>query len=254
MFLDLADPNVITYPSSSARWQATRRLAFEQDVKVRDPWALAFGGHEHATEEFKLLPQQLLQIARTKQPTIGNATASGFADWVYSLYRNAPSLEGMKQGSIAEGIFGPIPKIDENLGDIASSVWRLEYCGLGTHEDETASFVAPTLQILDMPLKCRPDFIYRHRHASIAVIVEAKCTSKPIPRTLWPNIWAQLWTYSKISDFNDIQRIIVLAEVWGLAEDVLVLRKVVRRDPRRKTFDSFFSEMFRIYKWHLEAT
>lgn len=94
--------------------------------------------------------------------------------------------------------------------------------------------------------------VYRHRHANHVVIVEVKTTDHPLPRSLWPNVWAQLWVYSKISGIVDASHVVVLAEVWGQLADRLFLRRLIPRNPRREPFDAYFSQLFEIYRQHRE--
>lgn len=253
MFIDEADPNLVSYPSRAALWAATRMRAFEEPVFLKDPWAQEFGGLVTPTDDFQLHPSELLRRAKHRIPEPEPPSASAFADWVYSLYRRAPSLTGMARGREAEGIWDTPPPYSKSFADINSSLWRLDYCGMGEEGETAEPFLAPTLCVQEAPLRCRPDLVYRHRHSSFAVIVEVKCTNKPLPRSLWPNVWAQLWAYSRIKELSDVQNLVVLAEVWGLFASTLVLRRLVRRDPRRQVFDSFYSELFHIYQDHLSS-
>jgi len=249
--IDFADPNLVAYPSDSARWVAMRKQAFEGEVSLRDPWAVSFGGHEAPTSEFQVSPAELLRRAHEQPPEQAAPSVAAFADWVYSLYRRGPSLQGMARGRAAEKLWDGGLKYDASFGDVSSSLWQLAYRGMGEIGESAPPFSAPTLQVRGEPLRCRPDLVYRHRYASCAVIVEVKCTSKPIPRSLWPNVWAQLWAYSKIEEFAKLERIVVLAEIWAEHGSRIILRRMVRRDPRREPFDRFYCELFNSYQNHL---
>lgn len=190
-FIDFADPNLVSYPSDSAQWVAKRKQAFECEVSLRDPWAGSFGGHEALTAEFQVPPIELLRRAQRQPPPYQEApSVSAFADWVYSLYRRRPSLQGMAQGRAAEELWDGSPTFGASFGEVNSSLWQLAYRGMGEVGDSAQTLLAPSLRVRGEPLRCRPDLVYRHRYASCAVIVEVKCTSKPLPRSLWPNVWA----------------------------------------------------------------
>lgn len=248
-FIDPADPNVIRYPSGAADWLAARRNAFEGTVAVKDPWSSVFGNEE--ARDFQVSPEELLRRARATRPHEREATVSAFSDWVYELYRAKPSYEGMARGRAAEELWSEPICFRPDFSSVKSTLWSLAFDGMGGAIEQAAVLSAPSLLIGGQPLKGRPDLVYRHRYESCVVIVEVKCTTKPIPRALWPNVWAQLWAYSRIAEYHQAERVVVLAEIWADYGGELILRRLVRRDPRRANFDRFYRELFSIYQAHL---
>lgn len=101
-----------------------------------------------------------------------------------------------------------------------------------------------------------PDLVFRNINSGQVLIVEIKLSKMKIPSNLWPNVWAQLWCYSQIAIAKNAPEVTVTGEVW--AEGIfnlrrrspvmsLVLRSVVRRNPREAAFDRFFRSLFEIY-------
>lgn len=250
-FIDFADPNLVLYPSKSLLWAELRKQAFEKDVTVKDPWSDEFYNDESPTQEFRIQPIELLKLAKEKAPEKIAFTASAFSDWVYSLYRKQPNLLGMAKGRAAEELWDKPPPYNPTFSIINSSSWKLTYCGIGKEGDAAKTLSAPSLQILGTPMKCKPDLVYLNNWDSCAVIIEVKCTTQPLPRSLWPNIWAQLWSYSKIQQFAALEHLLVVAEIWAIYGKSLVLRRMVRRNPRREVFDRFYTQLFDIYQEHL---
>lgn len=112
--------------------------------------------------------------------------------------------------------------------------------------------------------RASPDLMYSSHDASELLIVETKFSRQPIPRNLWPNVWAQLWCYAQLETASQAKRLTVIGEVWGEAwssgygrgrnrvegSKVLFLRALVRRNPRTPAYDRFFRRLFEIYAGH----
>lgn len=251
--VDFANPYVISFPAysgSASRWAEVRGRALDGDVSVFDPWDISYEEDAPSKKEFTVPPDELLRRARFQAPEHGVATASSFADWIYSLYRRLPSLQGMEKGRELEDLWGGNLKHNASFGRVNSSSWQLIYRGMGESDDNCTPYRAASLRVRGAALRCSPDLVYRHRTDSCAVIVEVKCTTKPLPRALWPNVWAQLWAYSKIDELAQFENLMVLAEIWAEESGRLVLRRIVRRNPKREIFDQFYSELFNIYRFH----
>jgi len=157
---------------------------------------------------------------------------------------------------------------DDKIWSPCSPGWSLVHNGLKCKIQPTDSFRhfdIPGLVVNGQCLRACPDLIYRNSSSGAVIIVEIKFSYAAIPENLWPDIWAQLWAYSYIPEFQSARSVALVGEVWadnfyghsrllseddydaiGLFDDVY-LRKVVVRDPRRAAFDRFYNELFKIY-------
>lgn len=224
---------------------------------------------------FKMVPSEFLRRAQRLPPIEPIATASAFSQWVYSLYGNAyGDDEDRERGKEIEGeIFNRRRYAASSVSNAylrsVNSDWRLVHNGL--HMDQrhgrndkshTKHFDIPHLMVRGWPLRASPDLIYLNRRTSAIVIVEIKHSRLFIPANLWPNVWAQLWCYSKIGLALSASKVTVIGEVWGQwwtrgrrgkgwydpGKQIVCLRASVRRDPRAPAFDRFFRNLFDIYR------
>lgn len=135
---------------------------------------------------------------------------------------------------------------------------QLLHCGIGEPQNESGHpvFTIPASTIDGVPLRGCPDLAFRDDVSNVIALLEVKFTLRIVPRNLWPNVWAQLWAYSKIPQFAASQSITAVGEVWGdnlgsWSRDNLAsafyLRHCVRRDPRAPAYDGFFRELFQLY-------
>jgi hypothetical protein len=220
-----------------------------------------------------LIPSRFLELAHHRRPSNPEATASAFANWVYSLTSlNSPkNTEAMAKGLALES------QIEKRrawlsdamyfvgVGDIPvgqGSEWRLVHNGL--HREEpipweerkpvTHFYEIEDLRVGGLPLRASPDLVFRNMRSKDVLIVEIKFSARPIPPKLWPNVWAQLWAYSQIPILRDSNRVTAIGEIWGewfsneLGGKVVGLRASVRRDARKLAFDRFFRTLFDIYR------
>lgn len=220
-----------------------------------------------------LIPSKFLERAHASRPSNPEATASAFADWVYSVTNpsSPKNTEAMAKGLALES------QIERRrtwlsdathfvgLGDISvgrGSGWRLVHNGL--HPEEpfpweerkpvTHFYEIGDLKVGDLPLRASPDLVFQNMRSKDILIVEIKFTGRPIPPKLWPNVWAQLWAYAQIPVFRSAGRITAIGEIWGewfsneLGGKVVGLRASVRRDARKLAFDRFFRTLFDIYR------
>ncbi|WP_299009379.1 ribonuclease E inhibitor RraB [uncultured Caulobacter sp.] len=230
-----------------------------------------------SSSSFRLVPAEFLRRAKSMQPSGPEPTASAFSQWVYSLYADAHgNQEDRDQGKTAEAVIWDArvaerrrmtPGCVDNgfLRDVGSP-WRLLHNGL--HDVGGARpthFELPQLRVQGEALRVSPDLVFLNRQESRAAIVEIKYSQMPIPKNLWPNIWAQLWCYSHIENLALMDEITVIGEVWGErwtrssgggrrgivpGKRIICLRSSVRRDPRSPKFDQFFRRLFEIYRGH----
>lgn len=214
---------------------------------------------------FHVSGAEFIRLACSKPPKFLEPTVSAFADWIYSLYTVAPAKLVLERGRQAEFDIqlkrnARARRVD-SMSDVPVSDWKLEHNGLNLlttskplrGPQEYAYFEIPSLQVCSQPLRASPDLLYRHRKTKDAVLVEIKFSNKAIPSNLWPNVWAQLWAYAQIPQLEDSPTIRAVGEVWGEVADArkfppVCLRRVVVHDPRDAVFDSFFRELFDIYR------
>jgi hypothetical protein len=208
--------------------------------------------------QFQLKPAAFLQKARNLAPQEPQPTASGFAQWVYSLYASAyGDEEDRERGKKLEQEVFDCRLLAASCNDnaylkAAGSSWRLIHNGLHVRSNrEVTYYQVPSLIVRGKPIRVSPDLVYEHAASGEIFIVEIKNTWMNVPSNLWPNIWAQLWAYSKMPNAVKAPKVTVVGEVWGerwrRKERTVSLRASVKRDPRQPQFDRFFSELFEIY-------
>lgn len=214
---------------------------------------------------FHISGAELLRLACNKPPKFQEPTVSAFADWIYSLYTIAPTKMDLERGRQAEAAiqlrrFERFSRID-SMSNVPVSEWTLVHNGMSPLPTSKellmphghSHFEIPSLRVGSQPLRASPDLLYHHRETHDAVLVEIKFSNKVIPSNLWPNVWAQLWAYAQIPQLQDSPTIRAAGEVWGEVIDIreyppVCLRRVVVHNPRDAQFDSFFSQLFDIYR------
>lgn len=214
---------------------------------------------------FDIRPAQFLRHALEHAPAMPGATVSAFSDWVYSLYAKPSDPLAMEFGlKIEKQIFKERSKIVAcpDFTFPAKRNWKLIHNGLHLHEHEEVQIPIHHIDSLVVggePLRASPDLIYVHDATGSVVVVEIKFSWAKIPDNLWPNVWAQLWAYSKLPMLQRYPQITLVGEVWvdqsemrrsilpGL-EQLVYLRKTVKRDPKNPSFEKFFSTLFDIYR------
>jgi hypothetical protein len=66
-------------------------------------------------------------------------------------------------------------------------------------------------------MRCRPDLIFEHRTKSAVAIVEYRMTSfstRSFDPEGYPSDRAQLWCYSHIDDFRDVNELFLVLQFW----------------------------------------
>lgn len=135
--------------------------------------------------------------------------------------------------------------------------WSLIHNGLHLGDRGGSTHLSiPDLSINGEQLRVSPDLIYSKADRSELAIVEIKFSQQPLPKNLWPNVWAQLWCYAQLEVAQNAGKLTVIGEVWGERwyglrgrpkTGAVCLRASVRRDPRAPAFDRFFRRLFNIY-------
>jgi hypothetical protein len=267
----LAALEIVRYPESSLfaghgnEIGARNRAAVLFDEKpVRDPLVdqgEAFLGyhtvHKAPAGRFEIAPKEFLRKAEALKPYKPTATASGFAQWVYSLYGTGLGDDADRQTGkdVEKEVW---ERRQAKLRKAAASInlnsgWELVHNGLHLDQSEPTWFSLPELRVRREALRLSPDLLFANRDTGAVIIVEIKNTRMVVPPNLWPNVWAQLWCYSQLEIARKASTVSVIGEVWGemwhkkSSSPTVFLRASVRRDPRKKAYDSFFRELFNIY-------
>ena len=158
----------------------------------------------------------------------GIATASAFADWVFRdtkpfWQRYVPDDERVPEEVILrlgsmdhaeiERIKAGIP--NEFIGSAA------DYEVAFADDGSDVSFEASGLLIRGVPVRGRPDLVLKHRSRDHVIIVERKTTRlrrpvdiKETAKGTWRNIEAQLWCYSHLDPWRDVERVTLVGEMW----------------------------------------
>ena len=239
----------------SEDWQFRRLAAMTEKSYVRDPWS------KHFPQRFHLTGKQLLTRAASAIPSCPLPTVSGFTAWIYSLYLADPDVDVLKESADIEEDILEARRDWSSYSEFRHfkfSPWHQVHCGMGSvgAGDRRQSYLIPDLSVNGQSLRANPDLVFIHEDDGQILIIEIKFSMARIPYNLWPNVWAQLWAYSKIPELAAATRVSVVGEVWGqnagrwrrndLCSPVY-LRAAQSRDPRESKFDAFFSKLFSIY-------
>lgn len=224
-------------------------------------------------ERFEIDPVKFLAIARSRRPRHPVATASCFAAWVHSLYAPLKEKNDLEEGARAERFIYEARRAYMNSERVWRSTtgdWLVEFVGLALDETDCPNipgidyYEIPNLKVLGQPVRAKPDLVYRDAATGNVLIIEIKFSCEKIPLNLWPDIWAQLWVYSKIPLYSTAPSVTTIGEIWGddrllsnryfgfyeswrVERKGVFLRALVRRDPRAAPFDRFFQKLFDIY-------
>lgn len=246
---------------TTASTERTRILFGETlcDFESSNGWADRERARNSGT--FQLVPTKFIENAERRRPRDPEPTASGFSQWLYSLYSKAyGNDEDRARGEIVEErILAERSKAfsatDYQTMRKIFPGWRLKHNGMNTGKGETPRFFEiEELSVGGRALRVLPDLIFENTNTGARIIVEVKHTYMTIPTNLWPNIWGQLWCYSKMPDIRNASDVTVVGEVWGdktyhrRGDRHVYLRASVRRNPRAPAFDRFFRTLFDIYR------
>lgn len=245
----------------TASTERTRILFGETlcDFEASNGWADREGARKAGA--FQLVPSKFIENAERRRPRDPEPTASGFSQWLYSLYSNSYGKdEDRARGELAEQeIFAERSKAysatDYQTLRERFPGWRLKHNGMNTGKDERPRyFEIKELSVGGRALRVLPDLIFENTNTGARIIVEVKHSYMTIPTNLWPNIWGQLWCYSQMTDIKSSPFVTVVGEVWGdktyhqHGDRHVYLRASARRDPRAAAFDQFFRILFDIYR------
>ena len=161
--------------------------------------------------------------------------ASTFADWVFhKTFPNAKKRPEVREKDLDRGRLGHEKVLTSVCKshdfkvkfkhNTSAADWR------PTFVDNTANahtFLASTLRVDGLPMRCRPDLVFEHRKKSAVAIVEYKMTSFSTAtrarkdytmRSFDPEGYAsnraQLWCYSHIDDFRDVNELLLVLQFW----------------------------------------
>lgn len=241
---------------------ARTRIIFGErvcDFEASNGWADKKGSR--TTGVFQLKPTIFIENAERRRPVDPEPTASGFAQWLYSLYSNTYGNDedrargNAAESSILEGRRRAFASIDYGILRERFTGWRLTHSGMNIPAtDRPNYFEINELSVRGQPLRVLPDLIFENKRTGAHIIVEVKHSYMTLPANLWPNIWGQLWCYSQIPAIKRVPELKVIGEVWGdsvnrrLGSHKVYLRASVRRDPRAPAYDRFFRTLFDIYR------
>lgn len=246
-------PGVVGMPFTQD-WRDRRLAAIEGEAAPIDPWRRV------SEDRFAVSPQELLRRAARSRPASPGATVSAFTEWIYSLYLRDLDTSALRQGKETEVDIDWQRRVSSkaDFRNLPGARWQLMHCGIGEPQTDAGHpvFTIPALTIDGVPLRACPDLVFGDEGSGAVALIEVKFTLRIVPRNLWPNVWAQLWAYSKIPQFAGFGQISAVGEVWGNntgtwgrdnLESIFYLRHCVRRDPRAPAYDRFFRDLFHLY-------
>ncbi|AAP85901.1 hypothetical protein OOOCML_33015 (plasmid) [Cupriavidus necator H16] len=272
---------------TNAEASERRAAAIFGPVEICDPWTSAPPSPEQIarivvlhgvyrppktflpSSPFQLVPSEFLRVAKQRPPRQPGASASAFAQWIYSLYASSEGSDDDRESGLAAEPeilafrHRALRLVDADYLHQQHAAWELAHCGLHHGADTMVSyFHLDDLRVNGEPLRASPDLVYRHKTTGEVIVVEIKMSRMAIPSNLWPNVWGQLWCYAQLPVVRAASRVTVVGEVWaersehsrGQGDDwqrlppYLYLRASVRRDPREAVYDRFFRALFDIYR------
>jgi hypothetical protein len=156
-------------------------------------------------------------------------TATAFSEYVLRKTANVnrymnpdESSQNMEIGIKTEIHENQYKAIASNFG--LNHHWELIHNGLSDNK-EANIYEARFLTVDGCPLRCKPDLVYRSEFRDVGeaiLIVEKKTRTggeryPSVPDGSWPNVRAQLWCYSWISDWDylvDSNVILITEHQW----------------------------------------
>lgn len=163
------------------------------------------------------------------------AYASTFADWVFhQTYPNAEKRPQVRDKDLDRGRFGPEAILtsvckshdfkDKFKRKTSAVDWRPTFVDNKANDH---TYLASTLRVDGLPMRCRPDLVFEHRTRSAVAIVEYRMTSlstatragkdrnkRSFDPEGYPNDRARLWCYSHIDDFRDVNELFLVLQFW----------------------------------------
>lgn len=163
---------------------------------------------ESKYEPFDWSHQRLIGGSGSRRTELHNPyTVSGFANWIFSIYRRDRNPFALAVGKAAERRITQIrlqyiPRHHE---------WELIHDGTG---EAKHALPASELALNGQILHGSPDLVFREKGTGRIVIVEIKASDAVLPRDGWPNLRAQLWAYSRLNEWRDSPGMLLVGEVW----------------------------------------
>jgi hypothetical protein len=167
-----------------------------------------------------------LELLRATRRRPRDATASAFADWVFQVivakHPRRPEeprsrLQRLKMGRFLHTeVEQQFAAFSEYWGKpMGASEWLLEYA------DDNASpsaepFTCSRIRLRGLPVRARPDVVFRHRVSGAVLVIERKFTLLEvdrIPGNGWPNLQAQLWCYGWIDAWRDAPEVYLTGQI-----------------------------------------
>lgn len=184
-----------------------------------------------------------MSLAKSHPPKHVGHTVTDFTDWIFRLYVPEKDYSNLLRGQQIEREIAvrriPVPP---------HSRWKLIFNGMA--DSDSAALSIPSLTIDGIPLRGKPDLVYREKGTKRMLIVEVKTSEADIPSDGWPNMHAQLWAYSKIDAWSNVDEILLVGEVWGFKYG-LRLRQSIRWHKSDQTLERN-AELFARYRSHCE--
>lgn len=178
---------------------------------------------------FRISHEMLLAKARAHPPKSRTQSVTGFSKWVYSLYTPTPSPIALELGRLAELEISVMKKKERNLRQIPLPRipgWKLVFSD--RLDAETQSKPISKLRVNGSPIFGVPDLVIQEVLTNRLMIIERKFSAVQPPLDAWPNVRAQLWAYSQIDDWLDVEDVTLVGEVWNWERDSYVLRATHR--------------------------
>lgn len=179
---------------------------------------------------------QLLVRARTSHPQSQEATAHSFASWVWGLNHRPFAYGAFKTRSALQRARERLSNVIDRNAAGQVGEFNLVSCDAGNAIDKI--YTSSVLTLSGKPLRMKPDAVWRHSRTNLLVIAEMKLPAEGalIPDCGWPNLATQLWAYSWIDEWKDVEHMVLVGALYerGLREEVDILDlcpRTIKADP-----------------------
>lgn len=178
------------------------------------------------------------EIPKTLKPRTIEATASSFCNWVYS--QSITSIDKDRESN--EKLLNEGRIFHQTIDDFFRSKWVTNNINPGEindwdtiyadRENEASPILySSKLKINNESLRCKPDIVLRNKNTQQLIIIERKTThmlehyyTNDFVNKIhegWPNLACQLWCYSWIDDWADMEDIILIGQIWRIYSERL---------------------------------
>jgi hypothetical protein len=175
----------------------------------------------------------LLRKARFAQQE--TMPARSFSDWVYGLEHSRPAVAISDRVSFLSQARRRISNVLDRIADGVINDWSLESCDDGTKQ--TPVYDSSVLLRNGHALKLKPDAVFKNNALGIWVIFEYKIPTPGVltPPAGWPNLAAQLWSYSWAGPWADAKNVLLVGALfdWNGVEATLgsIWPRTTKGDP-----------------------